>query len=107
MDISEFIKKHNRYIKENRGSNNFIVIHKEALEILKHERYMHLIVTMFSATFCCILLGIYLLTEKIAVAALFGILIILIGFYFFHYFKLENTTLEWEKKMYDSLISME
>ena len=97
MDIIKFIREHNKFIEQNGLNDHSEEIHYEALKILKHERIIHLIVTMFTTLFCFMFLGFYLFTEKLPFLMLFIILLILVGFYILHYFRLENITLNWER----------
>lgn len=101
MDILKFIKEHDAYLKENTVYDKITLVHSKALEILRHERMIHLIVTMFSILFMLITLGEYFYTGHMALGVLFLILLGLNTGYLFHYYRLENKCLEWENIEYD------
>ena len=49
---TELIKKHNSYIARFKNDKNFKKAHEKALKTLKHERLVHLIVTIAVTIFC-------------------------------------------------------
>ena len=101
MDIRKLIKEHNEYIWTSKNDEEFMENHSSALEILKHERMIHMIITMFVSLFAFVFLGLFLMTQMTALAVIFWILLIVMVFYYIYYFQLENTTLEWEGMLYE------
>lgn len=70
--------------------DNLYNFHTSALSNFKHERLIHLIITISFALFCLIFVFIYAVTE-IGVFLIPCILtLILLIFYIFHYYNLEN-----------------
>ena len=98
--VSDFIKEHEIYIKESSNSPFFQKKHLEALAILRHERLIHLIVTMAVSFFLLILFLFFLFKPAVMVFVLFFIFLILDSAYLFHYFKLENSVIKWEMIAY-------
>jgi len=101
MSTQQLIKDHTKYIKKVSHDSTFLKAHQKALEILKHERFIHLIVTMFISFFCIIFFGLYLFFELLALMIIFVILLVLMGAYFLYYYKLENTVIKWEEIEYE------
>ena len=79
------------------ASRALLSVHLEKLRWLQHERLAHLLVLMLTAG--AELFTVYLtLTHpetSLASAAAMLVLAVLLGFYFAHYFFLENTTQHW------------
>ena len=73
--------------------------HKEKIAWLQHERLVHLIVTVMVVFVELSVVGLVLLHPEFGIvpALLMLGLAILLGFYFFHYFFLENTVQRWYK----------
>ena len=72
-------------------------LHLEKLKWLQHERLIHLIVVVLTALaelFCVDLTVLHPDTNPVAALCMLG-LAVLLGFYFIHYFFLENTTQRW------------
>ena len=71
--------------------------HLEKLRWLQHERLVHLIVLVLTAVaelFCVDLAVLHPQTNPLAAIVMLA-LAVLLGFYFAHYFFLENTTQRW------------
>ncbi|MBN2086993.1 hypothetical protein JW758_01465 [Candidatus Peregrinibacteria bacterium] len=98
---SELIKKHNNYIAKFKNDKNFEKAHAKALKTLKHERLVHLIVTIAVTVFCLTFFALYLFFAIFMLLVTFIILVILTLAYYIYYFKLENTVIKWEKIEYD------
>lgn len=73
--------------------------HREKVAILQHERLVHLIVTVMTVIVELFVVGVVLFApEKGLPAALIMLgFAVLLGFYFRHYFFLENTVQRWYK----------
>jgi len=93
--ITEFIKRHNESLKRDNFDDNFLSYHLKQINFLQHERLVHLIVMLFVIFAALLFFSLFLLLNNILFLVLFIILLILTIFYVFHYFKLENTVIEW------------
>jgi len=93
--ITEFIKRHNESLKRDFFDKSFLSYHLKQINFLQHERLVHLIVMLFVIFSVLFFFSLFLLLNNILFLVLFGILLILTLFYVFHYFKLENTVIEW------------
>ena len=85
-------------IQENRVTPELAALHREKIAMLQHERLTHLIVTVMVVIVELFALDLVLLHPEVAgipgaVAVL--ALAVLLGFYFYHYFFLENTVQRW------------
>ncbi|MBP3873266.1 MAG: hypothetical protein J6E32_06055 [Lachnospiraceae bacterium] len=72
-------------------------IHRERIRILQHERLVHLIVTVMVVVAEIFTIQLVLLHPEFGILPpliMLG-LAILLGFYFWHYFFLENTVQRW------------
>ncbi len=71
--------------------------HEKKLAWLQHERLVHLIVTVMTVIVEIFLLDLTILHPELGIipALLMLGFAILLGFYFFHYFFLENTVQRW------------
>ena len=95
LGMSEFIRKHNECLNKDHFDENLLSYHLKQIHFLQHERLIHLIVMLFVIFSALFFFSLFLLLNNILFLALFGILLILTIFYVFHYFKLENTVIEW------------
>lgn len=93
IGIQDIIKSVNNEIKTEKISEEKLEFY---LEIIQKERMFHLVVTMFTAVFCILFLGIFLVIQNIYCSILFIIFLIMESFYIGYYYKLENNALEWE-----------
>ncbi|MBE6910029.1 MAG: hypothetical protein E7474_10740 [Ruminococcaceae bacterium] len=99
--MRQFCKEHEAYVArelaEKGASQRLLKIHLEKLRWLQHERLIHLLVvimTVLGELFSILLLLDHPETNP-AAAFLALVLGVLLGFYFVHYFFLENTTQHW------------
>lgn len=79
---------------------DLVSLHREKIAILQHERIVHLIVTVmvvFVELFAVDLVLLHPETVGIPGAVIMLGLAVLLGFYFYHYFFLENTVQRWYK----------
>ena len=97
ISTSEFIKKHTKYIEESRHDDTFLETHSHAIATLRHERLIHLIVTLSVTVFCLIFFGLYLVFTLLSLLIVFIILLVVTFFYYIYYYKLENTVIKWEE----------
>lgn len=72
-------------------------LHREKLAWLQHERLIHLIVVLLTSIAELFALDLTLLHPEVSFGAAIAMLAlaVLLGFYFVHYFFLENTTQHW------------
>ncbi|BDU49707.1 hypothetical protein [Haliovirga abyssi] len=101
-NINEFITQHNNYIT---SENLDINIHRTAITILSHERLIHLIIMLFTILFTFIFLALSLILNFISLYIIFLIFLLLSIAYIAYYFKLENTTQNWEIILYKKINS--
>ena len=74
-----------------------LAVHQEKIRILQHERLVHLIVTVMVVFVELFVVGLTILHQELGIlppVIMLG-LAILLGFYFYHYFFLENTVQRW------------
>ena len=93
--ISELIKEHDRRLADVEFGEDFLSFHLKQISFLQHERLIHLIVMMFVILFSLVFLTLFLVLDLFVFILLFALLLILTIFYIFHYYKLENTVIEW------------
>lgn len=82
-------------IHENHVTKELLAEHREKLSWLQHERLVHLIVTTMVVFVELFVVWCVLTLEYLAAAIILMLLAILLGFYFAHYFFLENTVQRW------------
>lgn len=101
INMKKFCRAHEAAVEEALAAGNitdtFLSMHLEKLRWLQHERLVHLIVlvmTVIGELFAVDLTILHPETNPPAALFMLG-LAILLGFYFAHYFFLENTTQHW------------
>ncbi len=97
INMKQFCREHEAYMASAEKNEELLNLHLEKLRWLQHERLVHLIVTVMVVIIELFVLDLVLLhpeTGLYAVIVMLG-LAILLGFYFFHYFFLENTVQHW------------
>ena len=101
INMKRFCREHEaavtRQLREGHSSPDALQNHLEKLRWLQHERLVHLIVlclTSLAELFCADLTVLHPETHPLS-AVLMLALAVLLGFYFAHYFFLENTTQRW------------
>lgn len=104
INMKQYCRDHERMvaaaITENRVTPKLINLHREKIAILQHERLVHLIVTamvVFLELFVVDLVLLHPDDVGIPGALVMLGLAVLLGFYFYHYFFLENTVQRWYK----------
>ena len=99
INMKKWCKEHEAYISEACPSEELLTLHKEKIHILQHERLVHLIVTVMVVFVELYVVDLVLLHPELGVvpAVVMLGLAILLGFYFYHYFFLENTVQRWYK----------
>ncbi len=102
--LLDYIKYIDEIIKTNKNLNKEILDeHLIKISFFQHERFIHLIVTLFYALFMFIFFGLGVLYWAFTIIAC--ILLIFVLFYIFHYFKLENGV-QYLYKQYDLMKKM-
>ena len=95
--ISEIESKLNDKITKNDIEN-----HLTKISFFSHERFIHLIVTMFFALFSLLFIYVSFSKEIILLYIISFILLIVLLFYIIHYFFLENNV-QYLYKLYDEM----
>jgi len=93
--MSEFIAQHKEDLKTGKLEKDILCYHLNQIRFLQHERLIHLIVMLFVMLSALICLSLFLFHTLLSFLILFVLLLILSVFYVFHYFKLENTVIDW------------
>jgi len=105
--MNKYMKKHEKLISELLNENGDIDFlkkyHKEQIEIIQHERLIHLLVTLFFGLFFLISVLFAVVFEKAALLPLAGVFLVLLVPYIFHYYRLENGVQKWYK-IYNDMI---
>ena len=98
----DYMKRHEAFVRRvlveaDAGTNwgELRDFHQVQIARMQHERLIHLIVTMFCATFLLLAIGYTSARPTIAGALLAGLLLILVAAYLVHYFRLENGVQRW------------
>ena len=97
INMKAWCRAHEAHVTEAEPSEALLALHKEKIRILQHERLAHLIVTVMVALTELFVTGLTLLhPEPGPLPPLIMLaLAVLLGFYFCHYFFLENTVQRW------------
>ena len=84
-------------ISDDRVTQELISLHREKIRILQHERLVHLIVTVMVVLVELFVTDLVLLHPELGICPALVMLglAVLLGFYFYHYFFLENTVQRW------------
>ena len=84
-------------LSDNEVTEELIETHREKIRIVQHERLVHLIVTFLVAILVFFLMDLALLHPELGILPLILSLValILVAFYLYHYFFLENTLQRW------------
>ena len=97
INMKEWCRMHEKFILNATPSEELLAVHREKIAILQHERLIHLIVTVMVAFVELFTVDLTLLHPELGIipAIIMLCLAILLGFYFYHYFFLENTVQRW------------
>jgi hypothetical protein len=98
----EYMKTHERYIKEMLGKNldekahlELLGYHDKQIQWLQHERFVHLLTMLFVCLFMLLTFGYTILMPSLPCMILTGLLMILSVAYIIHYYRLENGVQKW------------
>ena len=97
LNMKKWCREHEAYLENTPPSGALLALHREKTEHLKHERLVHLIVTFMVVLTELFTADLVILHPELGVlpAAVMLALAVLLGFYFYHYFFLENTVQRW------------
>lgn len=99
VNMIAYCRAHENYIERQLASGadpaGLLAWHKTKLAWVQHERLVHLLVTMLTAGGFLFALGAWLYTGSVGVSFFALGLLVLLAFYIFHYFRLENTVQHW------------
>lgn len=97
VNMKQYCRAHEAWIAARAPGREALEVHLEKLRWLQHERLIHLIVlvmTVIAELFAVDLVLLHPETNPLACAVML-VLTVLLGFYFYHYFFLENTVQHW------------
>lgn len=91
-DLKNYLTEIDKILSENKIKNKDEILenHLHQISFFQHERFVHLIVTVFVGICTTIFLLFGILLSNIYVLLLFGLTFILFVPYIFHYYFLEN-----------------
>lgn len=101
INMKQWCREHESKIRdaldECRITEDLLTDHLEKISILQHERLVHLIITVMVVFGELFVVGLVLLHPELGIfPAIFMLcLAVLLAFYFYHYFFLENTVQRW------------
>lgn len=101
INMKKYCKSHEEImtsaLSDNEITKELIETHREKIRIVQHERLVHLIVTFLVAILVFFLMDLALLHSELGILPLILsiVALILVGFYLYHYFFLENTLQRW------------
>lgn len=91
--LKSYIAQIEKLLLEKPAGTDWSAVKEELLVqigFFQHERLIHLLVTLAFALLMVLFLALMLLTKIWLLAAVFGLIFILLIFYFIHYYRLEN-----------------
>ncbi len=102
MKIRKFMKQYEQQLLQQMDTLKTLdeakrlqIRHQRMIAFMQHERFIHLIVTLFFALFTLITLGFALFYPCLSVFILLGLFSFLLIPYIGHYYFLENTIQRW------------
>ena len=99
INIKQWCREHEKMVSSAVPSEELLREHEKKIVWLQHERLVHLIVTFMVVLVELFSVYVTLVYPEFGVlpAIITAVLAILLGFYFWHYFFLENTVQRWYK----------
>ena len=93
INMIEWCRNHETYVLTAPATEELLAVHREKIRILQHERLAHLIVTVMVIFAKLFVVDLVLLHPELGIVPAIVMLglAVLLGFYFYHYFVLENT----------------
>ena len=97
IKMKQYCRAHEAEVLKQEPSRALLDRHLEKLAWIQHERLIHLIVTVLVSVCELFVLDLMLLHPELGIlsAVMAAVLAVLLGFYFYHYFFLENTVQRW------------
>ena len=101
INMKKYCQSHEKLmasaLSDNKVTDELIDTHREKIRIVQHERLVHLIVTFLVAILVFFLMDLALLHPELGILPLILsiVALILVGFYLYPYFFLENTLQRW------------
>ena len=101
INMKQYCRSHDKAVtmavSDHRVTQELITLHREKIRILQHERLVHLIVTVMVVIVELFVTDLVLLHPELGICPALVMLglAVLLGFYFYHYFFLENTVQRW------------
>ena len=100
--LSNYISETEELLK-GKITNKDIENHLNKINIFKHERLIHLLVTLFFALFTIIFIYTSIEFQNVLLVIVSIIMLIVLSFYIFHYYFLENSV-QYLYKLYDLMM---
>ena len=97
IHMKDWCRQHEAFFSAAAPTEALLALHREKIRILQHERLVHLIVTVMVVLAELFAVDLVLLHPELGVVPAIVMLglAVLLGFYFWHYFFLENTVQRW------------
>ena len=101
INMKQYCRDHEaavtKALSEGRVTEALLTAHLEMIRRIQHERLIHLIVTVMVVIAELFVVDLVLLHPELGIipAIIMLALAVLLGFYFYHYFFLENTVQRW------------
>lgn len=97
INMKRFCREHESRITSEPATPELLAGHYRMIAWVQHERLVHLIVTVMVVFVELFAVGLTLLHPEFGIlpALIMLLLAVLLGFYFYHYFFLENTVQRW------------
>ena len=97
INMKQWCREHEAFVSSAEPTEALLALHRENTALLQHERLVHLIVTAMVVVIELFVLDLVLLHPELGLVPVVVMLgmAVLLGFYFYHYFFLENTVQRW------------
>ena len=97
INMKAWCRAQEAFVTSAEPSEALLALHRENIQILQHERLVHLIVTVMVVLTELFVTELTLLHPELGPLPplVMLALAVLLGFYFYHYFFLENTVQRW------------
>ena len=97
INVKQWCREHETMVTAAKATPELLREHEKKINWLQHERLVHLIVTFMVVVVEMVALVLTVLHPELGVipTLVMILLAVLLGFYFWHYFFLENTVQRW------------
>ena len=105
IHMKNYCRAHEAFITSAEPTKELLLFHEKKIAWIQHERLVHLIVTVMVVIAELMVVFLVVVHPELGIIPpilMLG-LAVLLGFYFYHYFFLENTVQRWYK-IYDSMV---